>query len=315
MDDHPRRCRGIRGHLGAPVRFRYKEDEIIGIPPPQRGGFYAGFLFGVLEEFDLKEMGHPTESAETLALTAWTLRRAHNDRELIHDPKYYKTPIETLLSSNYHKVIAELWKGSRPITDLSEYLSLTHGKNVHRGSLPSEPRKVHDSCELSIVDSEGNWVQMMETGGGGIPGVVVDGVPGSGIGWERYAHVEPGGRTQHAIANTIVSRGGEPWMAIGSPGDCIFTVPQVLLSVLEYGWEPYKAIDAPRFWPLRDDWTIETENRLPLRLVDDLKKMGFMTRPLGDYHWPMGSMQTVWRESEELKGTADPRRLGVALSY
>ena len=33
------------------------------------------------------------------------------------------------------------------------------------------------SCELSIVDREGNWVQMMNTlQGGGIPGLVVDGV-------------------------------------------------------------------------------------------------------------------------------------------
>jgi gamma-glutamyltranspeptidase/glutathione hydrolase len=144
---------------------------------------------------------------------------------------------------------------------------------------------------------------------------VVDGVPGSGIGWERYALVEPGGRTQHAIANTIISRGGEPWMAIGSPGDCIFTIPQVLFSILECGWEPYKAIDAPRFWPLRDDWTLEVENRINLDVVKGLKRLGIMPRPLGEYHWPMGSMQTVWREDTHLKGTADPRRLGVALGY
>ncbi|MBN2336692.1 gamma-glutamyltransferase, partial [Candidatus Bathyarchaeota archaeon] len=300
-----------------PVKTRYGEDTLVGIPPPQRGGFYTGFLFGVLKHFNLEELGHYTESAEALALTAWTLRRAHHDRALIHDPDYYMTPIETLLSDGYHWTVAELWRGSRPRTDLSGYLGLTHGKPVHRGSLPSTAHEPHDSCELSVVDSEGNWVQMMETSGGGIPGVVVDGVPGSGIGWERYAPVEPGGRTQHAIANTIVLREGEPWMAIGSPGDCIFTVPQVLLSILGYGWEPYAAIDAPRFWPLMDDWTIEVENRLPIEVVKGLNEMGIMTRPLGDYHWPMGSMQTVWRDLATglLKGAADPRRLGVAMGY
>lgn len=298
-----------------PVKVSYGEDEVIGIPPPQRGGFYTGFLLGVLKNFDLQSMGHYTESAETLALMAWTLSRAHNDRSLIHDGDYYDNPLEALLSEEYLRATAQLWKSGRPRKDLSGYLSLTHGKPAHTGSLPSTGHVPHDSCELSIVDGYGNWVQMMETSGGGIPGVVVDGVPGSGVGWERYAMVEPGGRTQHAIANTIVTRGDEPWMGLGSPGDCIFTVPQVLVSVLGHGWEPYPAIDAPRFWPLRDDWTIEVESRLPLRVVEDLKRMGFMTRPLGEYHWPMGSMQCTWRSDGVLRGAADPRRLGVALGY
>jgi gamma-glutamyltranspeptidase/glutathione hydrolase len=296
-----------------PTHTLYKENELIGIPPPQRGGFYTGFLFGVLEHFELD--GHYTESAETLALIAWILRRAHLDRNLIHDPDYYDNPLETLLSGDYHKVIADLWKKSRPKTDLTRYLELTHSKSAHMGSLPATGHVPHDSCELSIVDKDGNWVQMMETGGGGIPGVVVDGVPGSGIGWERYAMVELGGRTQHAIANTIIAREGEPWMGIGSPGDCIFTVPEVLVSILEFGWEPYRAIDAPRFWPLMDDWTLEVENRLSMDVVKGLKRMGIMPRPLGEYHWPMGSMQAIWREAESLKGTADPRRLGIALGY
>jgi len=84
-----------------------------------------------------------------------------------------------------------------------------------------------------------------------------------------------------------------------------------------HGWEPYAAIDAPRFWPIRDDWTIEAESRLPLDVIKGLKRMGIMTRPLGEYHWPMGSMQTVWldRETGLLSGTADPRRLGNADGY
>jgi gamma-glutamyltranspeptidase/glutathione hydrolase len=298
-----------------PIKISYEENEIIGISPPQRGGFYTGYLFGVLKNFNLLEMGHYTENGETLALISWILRRAHHDRNLIHDPEYYETPINTLLSEEYHGVVAALWKGSRPKIDLTNYLKLTHSESAHRGSLPSTINDPHDSCELSIVDGEGNWVQMMETGGGGMPGVVVDGVPGSGIGWERYALVEPGGRTQHAIANTLVSRSGEPWMALGSPGDCIFTVPQVLLTLLEYGWDPYKAIDAPRFWPLRDDWTIELENRISPEAIKELKRRGIMPRPLGEYHWPMGSMQCIWRSGEEYKGTADPRRLGMALGY
>jgi gamma-glutamyltranspeptidase/glutathione hydrolase len=297
-----------------PVKIKYNDNEILAIPPPQRGGFYTGFMFGVLKNFDLIQMGHYTDSASTMALIAWTLSRAHIDRNLIHDPDYYDTPIDILLSEEYLISTAELWKGSQPKRDLSVFLSLTRNRPFYSTSSPN-PRKVHNSCELSIVDRDGNWVQMMETGGGGIPGVVVEGVPGSGIDWERYALNEPGGRTQHAISNTILLRDKEPWLAIGSPGDCIFTVPQVLLSILEFGWEPYDAIDAPRFWPLGDDNSIETETRLPLKVFNDLRKMGITKKPLGEYNWTMGSMQTVWREEGTLKGTADPRRLGEALAF
>lgn len=300
-----------------PIKRRYGLDEIISIPPPQRGGYYTGFTLGVLEAFNLKEMGHYTESAETLSLIAWTLRRAHMERELIHDIHYYDVPLDDLLSAEYLETIANLWKGSRPKRDLSGFLDKIYSESFHLATLPGRTREVSDSCELSVVDMHGNWVQMMETGGGGIPGVVVDGVPGSGIKWERYAVSEPGGRTQHAIANTLIAREGKPWMALGSPGDCIFTVPQVLLNILEFDMDIYDAIDAPRFWPLRDDYSIEAECRIPEDVVNDLKKRGILLRPLGFYHWSMGSMQVTWwdKDREIYGGVADPRRLGIAEGY
>jgi len=300
-----------------PLKYKFKDHELLGIPPPQRGGFYSAFTLGILEEFDLKSIGHYTDSAEALALIAWALRRAHLERELIHDLEYYNVPIKTLLKKDYHRIIAQIWLESRPKVDLSEFLRVTHNKAAFIAGLPSYPKEVHDSCELSIVDKHGNWVEMMETGGGGIPGIVVDGVPGSSIGWERYAVVEQGGRTQHAIANTMMLRDGKPCMAIGSPGDCIFTVPEVLLNILEYDMDPYTAVDMPRFWPLSDDYTIEVENRIKNSVVNDLLKLGIVLRPLGIYHWPMGSMQIVWQDIETklYKGVADPRRLGLAEGY
>jgi gamma-glutamyltranspeptidase/glutathione hydrolase len=300
-----------------PIKFKYKDHELIGIPPPQRGGFYSGFTLGILEEFDLKKMGHYTESAESLALIAWALRRAHFEKELIHDLEYYNVPTQTLLSKDYLKIIANIWRESRPIANLSNYLKLTHGEAALLAGLPFFPKKVNDSCELSVVDKDGNWVEMMETGGGGIPGVVVDGIPGSSIGWERYAVVEPGGRTQHAIANTFVLQNGKPWMAIGSPGDCIFTVPEVLLNILEYDMDPYTAVDMPRFWPLADDYSIEIENRISSSVVKGLQERGILVRSLGTYHWPMGSMQIVWNDvkTNQYCGLADPRRLGKAEGY
>jgi len=307
-----------------PTTFRYRDTEIVGIPPPQRGALYMAYIYGVLEEFDLASMGHYSESADALALIAWAMKRAHMEKALIHDPQFYDAPVETLLSKDYHRHIASLWRGSRPRVDLTEFLRLTAGEAALSAGLPSRGRKVHDSCELSIVDEEGNWVEMMNTGnGGGIPGVVVDGVKNGGTtvrtemetGTGRFGWiVEPGARTRHAIANTLVLEDGRPRLAIGSPGDCIFTVPQALLNILEYGMDPYPAIDAPRFWPLGDDGSLEVESRITGEVVRDLARMGILVRPLGEYSWRMGSMQVVWRDEEKgmLGGAADPRRLGQA---
>jgi gamma-glutamyltranspeptidase/glutathione hydrolase len=307
-----------------PLSFNYHDHEIVGIPPPQRGALYMGFIYGVLEEFDLRSMGHYAESAETLALIAWAMSRAHLEKGLMHDPQFYDVPVDVLLSKDYHRLIAGLWRGSRPRVDLSEFLRLTVGKAAMHAGLPPSRTKIHDSCELSIVDEHGNWVEMMNTGnGGGVPGMVVDGVKCGGTtilaqevtGTGRFGWVvEPGARTRHAIANTMVLEGGRPWLAIGSPGDCIFTVPQALLNILEFGMEPYPAVDAPRFWPLGDDGTLEIESRIPASVVRDLARMGILVRPLGEYNWRMGSMQLVWRDkdTEKLGGVADPRRLGEA---
>lgn len=307
-----------------PLSFSYRDNEIMGIPPPQRGGLYMGLIFGVLEEFDLRSMGHYTESAETLALMAWVLSRAHVERGLIHDPQFYDIPVDILLSEDYHRLIASLWRGSRPKIDLTEFLELTVGKSNMMAGLPS-PRTVHESCELSIVDQHGNWVEMMNTGnGGGVPGMVVDGVvcggtvirtPETRTGTGRFGWiVEPGARTRHAIANTFVLEDGRPWMAIGSPGDCIFTVPQALLNILEFGMDPYPAVDAPRFWPLGEDGKLEIESRIPESVISQLASQGIVVMPLGSYSWRMGSMQLVWRDRDTgtLGGVADPRRLGEA---
>lgn len=305
-----------------PLGFRYKDTELIGMPPPQRGGLYAGFIMGVLSEFDLGAMGHYTESAEALSLMAWTMRRAHLEKGLIHDPQFYEVPIDDLLSRNYHSHLARLWRHSRPRVDLTDFLSLTVGEAALTAGLPSRNRTAHDSCELSIVDGEGNWVQMMNTGnGGGVPGMVIDGVTCGGTvviaseatGTGRFGWmVEPGARTRHAIASTFIMRNGEPYLGVGSPGDCIFTVPQTLINLLEYDMDPYSAVDAPRFWPLGDDGSLEMETRVSEEVVRGLNRIGMVLRPLGDYDWRMGSMQMVWKDEEGLGGVADPRRLGIA---
>jgi gamma-glutamyltranspeptidase/glutathione hydrolase len=178
---------------------------------------------------------------------------------------------------------------------------------------------VTGSCELSIVDPEGNWVQMMNTlQSGGIPGVVVDGVPmvGSHAVTDMSASIAGwfagGGRLRLPIGNTIVLKAGRPWLSLGTPGNVHVTIPQVLSNVLDHGLSPEDAVAAPRMLPLRNDYTVEIESRLPDTVVAGLTRLGVQMVPLSPHDWHMGSFQLSWRDESGVNSLTDPRRAGKA---
>jgi gamma-glutamyltranspeptidase/glutathione hydrolase len=313
-----------------PLRYRHAGHEIVQFSPPERTGVFTAFVMGVLSHFDLRSLGHYTESAETLYLLAHTLRRAHWELGLLYDPEIFNVPVETWLSETYHKQVAEIIWGSRPRVDLSRHVALTAGYPalVAAGLPTGGSSQVHPpvgSCELSIVDAQGNWVQMMNTlQSGGIPGSVVDGVPMVGsharalltddiAGW-----LTGGGRIKSIVGSTFVlAEDGRPWLALGTPGNVYGTIPQVLSSILDYGLDPYAAAVLPRMDPLRDDYVLEIESRLPEEVVAGMAKLGIQIRPLPMYDYNMGSFQICWRDpaSGLLKSSADPRRAGKASGF
>ena len=117
-----------------------------------------------------------------------------------------------------------------------------------------------------------------------------------------------------ALGNTLVLKDGQPWLSLGTPGNVHCTIPQVLSNILDYGMDPYEAIDVPRMLPLEDDYTLAIESRVPESVVADLAKLGVLVKPLPKYDLHMGSFQMCWRDEETglLSSTADPRRAGNA---
>jgi gamma-glutamyltranspeptidase/glutathione hydrolase len=91
-------------------------------------------------------------------------------------------------------------------------------------------------------------------------------------------------------------------------------MPQVLSSILDYGMDPYEAATQPRMDPLRDDYVLEIESRIPTDVVKDIAKMGIQIRPLPMFDYNMGSFQICWRDEKTgmMNSCADPRRAGKA---
>lgn len=302
-----------------PKRYKHREYEIVQLGPPERQAVYCAIVLGILDELNITSLGHYSESAEALYYFANALRRAHIETGALYDPETFEDPTDVLMSREFHRMLAHILKNSRPKVDLTKHIELTAGPNTLKaaGVTPEQPA---GSCELSIVDPDGNWVQMMNTlQSGGIPGEVVGGVPM--VGSHAMTHMlgaiagwfGPGGRMRSVIGNTMVFKAGKPWLSLGSPGNVHCTVPQVLSNILDYGMEPYPAIDKPRMLPIEEDYKIAIESRIDPSVVKGLAKMGVLVKPLPRYDYHMGTFQTSWRDADgTLHSTAGPRRAGKA---
>jgi gamma-glutamyltranspeptidase/glutathione hydrolase len=130
-------------------------------------------------------------SAEHIWAMGHALRQAGRHWEYAQDDTIYGVPREEVLDDGYHAHLAKMIRIARPKVDLTEHIKLA-GDSGSGGDFMSaffdgggKPRlgttqsgQPTGSCDLAVVDAEGNWVQMMDTlQGSGIPGMVIDGVP------------------------------------------------------------------------------------------------------------------------------------------
>jgi gamma-glutamyltranspeptidase/glutathione hydrolase len=307
-----------------PLSWTHRGQQVLQLAPPERVGAFSAMVLGILDALGIRELGPVSTSSDALYYMASALRWAEFELGYLHDPEVFDCPVEVWLSRDHHRQIAEILRGSRPRVDLTEHVKVTAGIPALAAAglptaAPSKGHPVTGSCELSIVDTQGNWVQMMNTlQSGGIPGIVLDGVPmvGSHAATDMSASIAGwfagGARLRLPIGNTIVLKDGSPWLSLGTPGNVHVTIPQVLSCILDHGMSPEEAVDAPRMLPIENDYALPIESRLPESVVAGVTKLGVRVAPLSPYDWHMGSFQVSWRDASGLNSLSDPRRAGRA---
>jgi gamma-glutamyltranspeptidase / glutathione hydrolase len=316
-----------------PIRYRHHEFEIVSLGPPQAQGIYIAIVLGVLKHLGIRDM--KPSSADHWWAMGQALRQGARHWEYVQDDAIYEVPRAELLDDAYHAHLAKLLGKSRPKVDLTEHIRLAGdaagGGDVMSGLFggagkprvaKSDTKQPTGSCELAVVDAQGNWVQMMDTlQGSGIPGMVVGGVPmvGShatfgGLQSPMDATLVKGAKSRCIIGNTIVFKDGRPVFSAGSPGNVHCTVPQVLTYALDFKLDPYAAVDAPRMLPMNEARGITVEDRLGRGVVEDLYKLGVRVSVSPGYDYHMGSFSVIARDEKTGKYTAvaDPRRCAVA---
>jgi len=238
-----------------PVSGRYKNYQVISMPPPSSGGIALLTLLKQAEKYPLEKWAFQSDS--TVQVMVESERRAYADRaSYLGDPDFFKVPQKALLDTNYIR--------SR-IKDIS-FEKATPSSAVGPGTLPHYESE--QTTHYSIVDQEGNAVSVTTTlngsygsfavaeGAGFILNNEMDdfsvkpGAPNAyGLVGGAANAIAPGKRMLSSMTPTIIEQNGKLLMVVGTPGGStiITSVYQTILNVLAFGQDMQSAVTAPRF--------------------------------------------------------------------
>jgi gamma-glutamyltranspeptidase / glutathione hydrolase len=226
----------------APTHVSYRGLDVYSMGPPSSGGSTVGEALNILEGYDLSSMSR--EAALHYYLEA--SRYSFADRNAyLADPAYFDVPLSGLLSDEYAATRRAL-------------ITATAAPGAVPPGDPHPYEGAETTTHLTTSDKSGNVVSytftIESTGGAGLV------VPGFGFllnneltdfNFDSATHpnrVEGGKRPRSSMAPTIVTKEGEPFLALGSPGGAtiITTVLQILLDRIDLGMTLPEAIADPR---------------------------------------------------------------------
>jgi gamma-glutamyltranspeptidase/glutathione hydrolase len=259
-----------------PVTCSYRGYEIISSPPPSSGGVIICEILNVLEGYPLSYLG--AGSADTVHVMVEAMRHAYVDRNsALGDPDFVDNPVSKLLDKNYAKDIRDKIDPFRA--------------GVSKDMMPKGFGESKETTHYSIIDNDGNAVAVTYTLNGSFgAGVVAEGTgillnnemddftqkPGVpnlyGLVQGEANAIQPRKTPLSSMSPTIVTRNGEPFMVIGSPGGSrIITITlEAIVNVIDHGMDIQQAIDAPR---IHHQWLPDTVYVEPFGLSPDTERL------------------------------------------
>jgi gamma-glutamyltranspeptidase / glutathione hydrolase len=250
---------GYQVRFPPPTHVTYRGLDVYGMATPSSGGSTVGESLNILANFDLSAMSRAQALHHYLEATA--LAFADRNRYVGDDTP--RSLLDELLSPGFgkersclidaaHALVTPVGPGT-PDGSATDCASTVAGQPVHQD--------LH-TTNLTVADRWGNVVEYTLTieqiGGSAIA------VPGRGFLLNNeltdfnFAPTQgsapdpnlpaPGKRPRSSMSPTIVLSGGQPFLAVGSPGGSmiITTVLQILINRLDLGMDLPTAIASPR---------------------------------------------------------------------
>jgi gamma-glutamyltranspeptidase/glutathione hydrolase len=299
------------------------------------------FALNILEEFDLKKLGHNSAAYVHTSAEAIMLAMADRDKYL-GDTDFIKIPWAGLLSKDYaaeRRRLIDPKKASRELrAGVAEKFApgmetlerpldyKLAGKGDHEG----------DTSYIAVVDKDRNAISLTPSLHTAFGTKVVMGDLGFSLNCRgdyfslmsgQANALAPGKRPRSTLQSTMVLKEGKPVMLLGSPGgddQCMRTM-QTFLNVVEFGMNIQEAIEAPR-WTTRAfpsspfphvmyPLDLGVEDRVSAKVRTELRRMGHKLRVSPP--WSMGSNGAILLDPETgvLHAGADPRVDAYALAW
>ncbi|MDC0034544.1 gamma-glutamyltransferase [Flavobacteriaceae bacterium] len=238
-----------------PVKFKYKDLEIISMSLPSSGGILIGQMLKSIEDYDIKSFGH--NSVEAIQLMVELERRAYADRShFMGDPDFMNLPVYELIDKKYvnDRMKNFSWDKATPSSEVK------HGNIIINES--------DETTHYSIIDKYGNSVSVtttlnnsygskvfVEEGGFFLNNEMDDfsskpGYPNFyGLIGSEANSIKAGKRMLSSMTPTIVLKDNKPSLIVGTPGGStiITSVLQTILNVYEFDMNIQDAVNAPRF--------------------------------------------------------------------
>ena len=238
-----------------PVKFKYKELDIISMSLPSSGGILLGQMLKAIEDYDISSFGH--NSLKAIQLMTEVERRAYADRShFMGDPDFMNLPVYELIDKNYvqERMNNFSWEKATPSSEIK------HGDIVLNES--------DETTHYSIIDKDGNAVSVTTTLNNSYGSkVYVEGAgfflnnemddfsskPGHpnfyGLIGSEANSIQPKKRMLSSMTPTIVLKNNKPSLIVGTPGGStiITSVFQTILNVYEFDMNIQDAVNAPRF--------------------------------------------------------------------
>jgi len=303
-----------------PIRFHYRDHEIISMAPPSSGGVCLGQILKILENFPMEYYGFHSQEAINRMVEAERFTYANRSKYL-GDPDFVNNYTEFLLSDRLNDSLA---------TEIS-----TDSAGVSQTVAPVSMPESEQTTHFSIVDKNGlavsNTTTLNSSYGGNFvvegTGILLNnemddfsikpGVPNQfGLLGSSANAIKPGKKMLSAMTPTIVTQKGQLKYILGTPGGStiITTIAQVLVNLVDFKMSLKDAVIAPRFhhqW--YPDKIYFEQHSLNTTLFSALKTMGYELSERSK----IGDVNAI--EVDNINkfyiGVADTRRQSAVASY
>ena len=327
-----------------PVTVNYRGYDVYATGPWGQGPVFPQAL-KLLEGFDLRAMGH--NSAAYVHTVNQALNLAFADREqYIGDPAFVNVPMQAMLSEDYLHERRKLIDPDRAWPAMPPAGDPRRGRATLDGAPQSPAEAVavagaagHEAAGTSyfgVIDRHGNIFSCTPSEGAKSGPII----PGTGMALclrgsqskiepGHPAALGPGKRPRLTPAPALVLKDGQPVLALGGYGGD--HIPQgtlqVFLNVVEFGFDPQEAVEAPRFYSYSfpnsgfpsayNPGLMRAEGSITPDVLAALRQRGHTVEPYPDW-WEGSCLYGVIRRdpsSGVLQGGADPRGEAYAVGY